>query len=154
MYSIYILYIFRLATCLRLGAPCGAPHRCQCGEAVDCLGHHGLSCNRSASRIARHASINDIIRRALVSAGVPAVLEPIGLARDDGKRPDGMTIMPWKLGRPLCGMQHASTPLRHPIFLARRVVLGRLLPGAENLKRRKYNNLLGTYILSRLGLKH
>ena len=42
---------FRLATCLRLGAPCGAPHRCHCGEAVDCLGHHGLSCCRSAGRI-------------------------------------------------------------------------------------------------------
>ncbi|KAJ8712724.1 hypothetical protein PYW08_008028 [Mythimna loreyi] len=92
---------FRIATCLRLGAPSGAPHRCQCGEVVDRLGHHGLSCSRSARRIARHASINDIIRRALVTAGVPAVLETNGLARDDGKRPDGMTIMPWKLGRPL-----------------------------------------------------
>ena len=89
-----------LPTCLRLGAPyrCSA---CQCGEAVDCLGHHGFSCRKSAGRIARHASMNDLIRSALAIAGVPAVLEPKGLARDDGKRPDGMAIMPWKLGRRL-----------------------------------------------------
>ena len=68
---------------------------------VDCLGHHGLSCRKSAGRIARHASINNSIRRALAIAGVPAVLESNGLARDDGEKPDGMTIMPWKLGRPL-----------------------------------------------------
>ena len=31
-----------------------------------------------------------VIRRALVSGGVPAVLEPVGVCRDDGKRLDGM----------------------------------------------------------------
>ena len=35
---------FRLAASLCLGAPYVAPHRCHCGEAVDSLGHHGLSC--------------------------------------------------------------------------------------------------------------
>ncbi|KAJ0169558.1 hypothetical protein K1T71_014743 [Dendrolimus kikuchii] len=57
--------------------------------------------SKSAGRIPRHAGLNDIIRRALVSADVPAVLEPNGLIRDDGKRPDGMTLIPWSLGRPL-----------------------------------------------------
>ncbi|KAJ8721499.1 hypothetical protein PYW07_002274 [Mythimna separata] len=78
-----------------------SPHRCHCGEVVNSLGHHGLSCSRSAGRIARHANINDIIKRALVTVGVPAVLEPYGLARDDGKRPDGMSLFAWKMGRPL-----------------------------------------------------
>ncbi|XP_061705681.1 trichohyalin-like [Cydia pomonella] len=77
---------FRLATCLRIGASTNMPHRCQCGVMVDNLGHHGLSCSRSAGRIPRHASINDVIRRAFVSAKVPAVLEPNGLVRDDGHR--------------------------------------------------------------------
>ena len=31
-----------------------------------------------------------LIRRALVPGGVPAVLEPVGVCRDDGKRLDGM----------------------------------------------------------------
>ena len=34
-------------------------------------------------------------------AEVPAILEPVGLCRSDGKRPDGVTILPWKRGRSL-----------------------------------------------------
>jgi len=30
---------------------------------------------------------------------MPSRLEPTGLARDDGKRPDGVTSMPWKNSR-------------------------------------------------------
>ncbi len=43
--------------------------------------------------------MNDLIKRALASADVPAMLEPCSLSRDDGKRPDGLTIMPWANGR-------------------------------------------------------
>jgi len=32
---------------------------------------------------------------------VPAVKEPPGLSRDDGKRPDGITLLPWAKGKPL-----------------------------------------------------
>ncbi|CAH2235309.1 jg5879 [Pararge aegeria aegeria] len=67
---------------------------CQCGDSVDTYGHHGLSCSRSAGRFSGHSTINDIIRRCLATAHVPAVLEPIGLARSDGKRPDE-TLGPW-----------------------------------------------------------
>lgn len=45
--------------------------------------------------------MNDIVCRALSSAHVPAQLEPSGLSRGDGKRPDGVTIAPWSLGKPL-----------------------------------------------------
>ena len=34
-----------------------------------------------------------------MAAEVPAILEPVGLCRSDGKRPDGVTILPWKRGR-------------------------------------------------------
>ena len=30
-----------------------------------------------------------------------AVKEPPGLSRDDGKRPDGATLLPWAKGKPL-----------------------------------------------------
>ncbi|CAH2240652.1 jg22748 [Pararge aegeria aegeria] len=73
---------------LRLGASIIQPHRCHCGDSVDTYGHHGLSCSRSAGRFSRHSTINDIIRRSLATAHVPAVLEPIGLAQSDGKRSD------------------------------------------------------------------
>jgi hypothetical protein len=43
--------------------------------------------------------INDIIKRALVQAKIPAVNEPSGLSRADGKRPDGLTLTTWKTGK-------------------------------------------------------
>ena len=43
----------------------------------------------------RHNAVNDLIKRALASADIPALLEPKSLSRDDGKRPDGLTVLPW-----------------------------------------------------------
>ena len=37
----------------------------------------------------------------MASAGVPSILEPNGVSRADGKRPDGMTMIPWPKGRAL-----------------------------------------------------
>ncbi|XP_026331470.1 uncharacterized protein LOC113238842, partial [Hyposmocoma kahamanoa] len=78
----------RIAVALRLGSKVCEPQRCVCGAMVREDGHHGLSCQRCAGRFPRHHAINDIVRRAMVSANVPCVLEPPGLSRIDGKRPD------------------------------------------------------------------
>ena len=37
----------------------------------------------------------------LATAGTPSVLEPPGLSRVDGKRPDGLTLFPWSGGKNL-----------------------------------------------------
>lgn len=89
----------RVAVGLRLGCGVCEPHVCICGTHVDASGLHGLSCVRCAGRRPRHHAINEIIRRAFVSAEVPCVLEPPGLSRSDGKRPDGLTLIPWRKGR-------------------------------------------------------
>ena len=79
-------------------AVCG-PHSCQLrGTAVDSLGRHALSCRRSKGRHQWQAALNDIIKRGLSAAHVPSRLEPVGLSRSDGKRPDGVTLAPWKSG--------------------------------------------------------
>ena len=94
--------VIRVAIGLRLGSSLCRPHSCQhCGIAVDRFGLHGLSCRKSGGCFYRHSSINDIIHRALSSAQVPSRLEPSGLARSDGKRPDGVTMVPWRYGKPL-----------------------------------------------------
>lgn len=36
----------------------------------------------------------------LVSARVPARLEPQNIFRSDGKQPDGISVAPWKCGKP------------------------------------------------------
>src|SRR5688572_2477023 len=43
--------------------------------------------------------INDVIWRAFTRAKIPAIKEPNGLSRSNGKRPDGVTIIPWYRGR-------------------------------------------------------
>jgi hypothetical protein len=68
---------------------------------VDARGTHGLSCKRSAGRTSRHFFINDLIWRALTRAGIPSIKEPSGLSRTDGKRPDGLTLIPWHGGKSL-----------------------------------------------------
>ena len=42
---------------------------------------------------------HDVIWRSLTRAGVPSMKEPHGLVRDDGKRPNGLTLLPWNSGR-------------------------------------------------------
>ena len=87
----------RVAVGLRLGAPLCRPHKCHhCGVEVDCLATHGLSCRWSEGRHHRHAAINNIVHRSLTSAKIPARLEPSGLYRSDGKRPDGISLVPWR----------------------------------------------------------
>ena len=86
----------RVAVSLCLGTSLCEPHQCPCGKQVDARGTHGLSCKRGAGRSIRHHQLNDIIHRALTRASTPSVLEPPGLSRTDGKRPDGLTLIPWQ----------------------------------------------------------
>ena len=72
---------------------------CVCGVDLDVNGIHALSCRKTRSRHSRHSAVNQVIHRALRSAGVPSILEPTGLCRNDEKRPDGLTVLPWKKGQ-------------------------------------------------------
>ena len=72
---------------------------CSLWGGVNQYATHGLSCRWSQARHSRHGEINYIIHRSLVFAKVPSRLEPSGLLRSDGKRPDGMTIIPWSRGQ-------------------------------------------------------
>jgi len=56
---------------------------------------------KSAEKYSTHSAANDVILSALRSAEVPSIREPIGCSRDGGKRPDGLTLVPWKRGKPL-----------------------------------------------------
>ena len=145
----------RIALGLRLGVPIVVEHTCVCGSKVDVFGTHGLSCRRSGGRIPRHAAVNETIRRALVSGGVPAVLEPVGVCRNDGKRPDGMSLIPWSRGLPLsrgpllwdftCSDTLAPSNLSTSASGA-----SRLANSAESAKCRKYSSLIPSFHFSSL----
>jgi len=41
-----------------------------------------------------HQALNDVVCRAFISAGIPASKEPAGPCTLDGKRPDGLSLIP------------------------------------------------------------
>jgi len=52
-------------------------------------------------RTSRHNALNDLVARAHTLAGLPFTKVPHGSTRSDGKRPGGVTMVPWKEGEPL-----------------------------------------------------
>lgn len=146
----------QIAVALRVRSPICHPHICVCGSDVDSSGHHGLSCLRSAGRISRHNSLNNILKRAFQSAEIPCILEPPGLFREDGKRPDGVTLIPWKNGQCLVWDATCTDTVApsHVIGSSRSVGFAANL--AEQLKHNKYkaikqSHLFCAFVVETLG---
>jgi hypothetical protein len=129
---------FKISICLRLGIPMCVPHQCTCGEIVDKLGHHGLSCYRSPGRRTRHEMINDLVKRALTSAEIPSIREPNGYYREDNKRPDGITLIPWLCGKPLLWDVTCTDTLAQSYIRLSSKKAGEAARLRENVKKSKY----------------
>ena len=91
----------RVSVALRVGLNVCHAHQCRCGATVQSDGLHPLSCHFSAGRFPRHSVINSIIKRSHDTAGRHSILEPVGLDRGNGRRPDGVTSFPFKGGKAL-----------------------------------------------------
>jgi len=132
----------QIAVGLRIGAPVVRPHVCVCGTRVTVDGLHGLSCRHGSGRHSRHNQINDILCRAFVSSGTLATREPYGLCTSNGKRPDGVTQLPWRRGR--CLAWDATCP---DTFASSHVMscsneAGSAAAVAEIQKTQKYNDII------------
>ena len=129
----------RISLSLRLGSKICEKHTCRCGKLVEENGHHGLSCARSAGRFSRHHNLNTLVKQALSSIKVPSNLEPHGLTRTDGKRPDGITLAPWEEGKQLV-WDVTRVYLLAPIRIKNGSVAnpGTAAEDAEELKTAKY----------------
>ena len=129
----------RVAVGMRLGTFICQPHQCPCGATVDATGSHILSCKKSSSRILRHNALNDLIYRALTKAGIPSVKEPPGLIRTDGKRPDGVTQIPWAAGKCLAWDVTVTDTLAPSSRQLSSVSAGKAAERAAELKVAKYS---------------
>ena len=143
----------RICAGLRLGSRLVTPHTCRCGERVTDRGWHGLSCLRGAGRGSRHTQLNDTFARALRSAQIPCVREPPGLHRADGRRPDGLTLIPYHRGKALVWDGTVADTLA-PSYVSR----GASQPGyagsvLEQLKLRKYAGLTDEYLFQPLAFE-
>ena len=132
----------RIAAGLRLGAPIVRSHLCICGATVTTDGHHGLSCHRSAGRHSRHNQVNNLICRAFTSSGTLATREPHCLCTSTGKRPDGVTQVPWKRGRCLAWDATCPDTFAQSHIQASSTQAGSAAATAEVNKTRKYADII------------
>lgn len=136
----------RVAVGLRLGINLCQPHLCPCGFQVDARGTHGLSCKQSSGRSARHSHLNDLIWRALSRAGIPSAKEPSGLSRSDGKRPDGMSLIPWQAGKNLIWDVTVADSLAPSYLHSTSHQPGAAAENSSNRKEAKYSALARSYM--------
>ena len=97
-----------------------------------------LSCKFNEGRLPRHAAINDIIRRALLKTNTPTVLEPLGLNRDNGMRPDGITLLPFSRGKTLAWDATCVNTFTRSLVNHSATEVGYGATKAEAAKRAKY----------------
>jgi hypothetical protein len=135
----------RIAVGLRLGTNICEPHICHCGVRVDARGTHGLACRSSAGRHTRHNQLNDVIWRALQRAQIPSAKEPTGLCRADGKRPDGVTMIPWARGRCLTWDVTVPDTLAPSHVNESAARVGSAAAKSEVAKTTKYSSILTTH---------
>jgi len=108
-------------------------------------GLHGLSCKGGSGRSVCHHALNDLIWRALSKADIPATKEPSGLLRTDGKRPDGVTLLPWKNGR--CATWDVTvTDTMAQSYLHNKTRTSGAAAEAAADKTAKYSPLVQTYV--------
>ena len=132
---------FCLAVSIRLRLSICTPHRCRCGSRVDEYGLHPLSCHFSIGRLLRHTALNDVIHHSFQSAGIITLLEPAGLDRGDGNRPDGINLFPYARGKSLV-WDAACTDTFSPSNMIRSAIQARAAANeAESRKRIKYASL-------------
>jgi hypothetical protein len=96
---------------------------------------------KSPGRLTRHIRVNDIIKRGLSSAQVPAQLEPQGVATSDFRRPDGLSLVPWEGGR-CCVWDFTSWDTMATSHIrSASTAAGLVASEAERRKRTKYQDL-------------
>jgi hypothetical protein len=136
----------RIAVGLRLGTTLCHPHICVCGENVDHLGTHGLSCVKKGGTFSRHSALNNILRQAFSKVNVPTLLEPPGMFRTDGKRADGVTLAPWSKGKCLVWDATCVDTICKSYVSASCHTAGAAAAKAEKKKRDLYSQLPNQYL--------
>lgn len=132
---------FRISVALRFGCDICTRHKCGCGEFVSKDGSHGLSCLFSSGRLPRHSEFNNIIHRGLKSANIPSMREPPGMFRDDKRRVDGVTLIPWSKGQSLVWDATCSDTIAPSYVHLSSVKPGSVAKQAANIKLNKYKQL-------------
>jgi len=144
-----------VAVSMRLGLALCAPHSCPCGDHVDdAQGVHVMVCKKAPCRIARHQVLNDIIWRSWGSASTPATKEPSELVERDGKRPDGLILIPWQGGKSLAWDVTVVSTLAQSYVNKAAIGMGMVAELAAERKLMKYSNLTTNLIFQPIAVEN
>ena len=93
----------------------------------------------------RHSAINNIIKRLLDTSGIHSILEPVGLDRGDGRRPDGVTSFPFKGGKAFAWDATCTDSFSTSNLYSTILNPGSASSAVEDLKRQKYSQLVADF---------
>ena len=94
-----------------------------------------------------------MLKRALVQAKIPAVNEPSNLSRNDGKRPDGLTLTTWKNGRCLIWDTTVADTLCNSYINQTSKIAGAAAEAREFSKTLKYTEIAENYCFAPIGIE-
>jgi len=115
---------------------------------------NGFICKKALSRTSRHHALNDLVARAFASAAIPMAKEPQGLSRADGKRPDGLTMVPWREGKLLTWDVTVVRPLAESYIGDSATNAGSAAESAATRKATKYAVLERTHIFQPVAVEN
>jgi len=104
--------------------------------------------------IITHHALNDLVARAFASAAIPVAKEPQGLSRADGKRPDGLMMVPWREGKPLTWDVTVVCPLAESYISDSAMNAGSAAEVAAARKAAKYTGLERTHIFQPVAVEN
>ena len=107
----------------------------------------------SEGRHYRHAAINNIVYRAMSAAKIPSRLETSGLSRSDGKRPDGVSVVPWRNGKLLIWDATSPDTFASSYSSLASADAGLVAARAEELKEAKYAFLVPHHIFTPVAIE-
>ena len=94
-----------------------------------------------------------MIARSFAAAGIPVTKEPTGLFRSDGKRPDGLTLVPWQNGKSLCWDMTVICPLADSYVSGAAHEAGATAEVAATRKEAKYAGITGRYLFEPIAVE-
>ena len=89
----------------------------------------------------------------MLNDGIPATKKPSGLNRQDGKRPDGLTLIQWQGGKPLVWDVTVASRLAPSYADTGATAVGRVADQAANMKSAKYADFTTSYIFQPIAVE-
>ena len=106
-----------------------------------------------AGRVVCHHNINDLLCRAFTRAGISTTKDPSRLFVANGKRPDGMTLIPWTGGKSLTWDVTVVDTLAKSHLNVSSMTQGGPSENAAAAKEAKYSDLPNAYAFTPVAFK-